>query len=112
MRISLSEEDRERFGCPEWLVLPDGFTLSALDAEALEVAGADWTLYGSQKVGGVRALVWLGLRRAGIDVPYADLDFNISRIRYEAPGKAPSATSGSRTPGPSAARTRASRRKA
>lgn len=92
MKIKLSDEERERYGCPEWLDC-DIKHLSVAEAEAIEdetgINAADAIdlmgaiLAPDGKDGakarlqpkGIRLRVWLGLRRADINVPFAELKF-------------------------------------
>lgn len=111
MRFSLSEEDRARLGAPE-VIEYDQLGLSTQDAEALESAGVDWTIWGGTTVGAIRAAVWLAMRKSGVAVDLAEVQFNIRQVSVvEAQGKAPSARSGPRTPSPSAPTGRRSPRK-
>lgn len=112
MEIRLADADRERLGCPEWLTV-DIESLSIEDAEALEAAGGDWTIYFNSGARSVRNRVWLGLHKAGVTVTFAELTFDLGGMQVKAePGKAPSASGGSPTPPTSAPSTpRSTRRK-
>jgi hypothetical protein len=109
--IRLGDVDRERFGCPEWLDVPE--TLPVRDAEALEEAGGkylDWFRRDTAK--GFQSLVWLALHRAGITKKLdelADLDLGAILIQGTETGKASGSGSGT-TPRTSASSTRPSRR--
>jgi hypothetical protein len=111
----LSDEDRERLGAPEWIEY-DPQNLSANDAATIEVAGGNWRAWPGQSITSLRLAVLLALRKAGKDVTFDDVDFNILGGRFEAasPGKAPSAKGSARTRSTSAgtSRTSTSRRKA
>lgn len=90
MRFSLSEEDRERLGCDEWLDLDLEYLPVDLCIE-LDEAGGQWGTLLTGGARGVKARVWLALKRADISVPYADLTFDMANLRYDRDaGKAPS----------------------
>ena len=102
MQFALSEEDRTRLGAPE-VIDYDQLSLSVEDAEAIDEAGGDWRRWGTTQAGAFRAAIWLALRKAGSGISYTDVTFDIRALRVvQAPGKAPSARSGSRTPSTSA----------
>lgn len=115
MRIRLSDADRERLGCPEWIEYqPDRLMID----EAIEIQdaigyGPDELLDAMQGVPLVRngqpvldsdgeqrvrrdlrawqAVVWAALRRAGVDTPLQGLTFDLLKLRTaldEEPGKA------------------------
>lgn len=112
MKIRLSDPDRERLGCPEWLDVAR--SLDVAEAEALEAAGGDWALYTDRGPAALRTRVWVGLHRAGIMVaPVGELHFDVLNLQAEdAPvGKARSATSGSGTRSKSPVSTRRTRSK-
>lgn len=110
MRFRLSAEDRERLGGPEWLDFDE--RLSTQEAEKLEAAGADPYALGTLRsskptVEALRIVIWLCLTRIGVDVKFEDVHFDLFALDAERePGKAPSARSGSRTRGRSAASSR------
>lgn len=81
-RYSLSESDRARLGCPEWLEV-DLEDLPIGDCIDLESTGGDWSSVIDGGAKGVKGRVWLALRRAGVDVPYSELTFNITGLRVE-----------------------------
>lgn len=115
IKIGLTAEDRERFGCPEWLEFT---SVTTRDAEAFEDAGGmvGWFDEDNRaRVSWWRSQVWLALRRIGISLKYDEVHFSLTGVRVETgetPGKAPSARSGSRTRKSSASSTRASTRRA
>ncbi len=118
MKLRLADEDRKRYGIPEWIDA-DLATLSVEEAYEVEKAGGRYSLFANG--GGVDALLvrmWVMLRRAGAPVPekIADLRVNVAGFVMDdpSPGKAPSATKSARTRTTSAAtsRTSTSRRKA
>lgn len=113
-RIRLSEKDRKRFGCPEWLTV-DVDSMTAREAAIIQTEGGIAPDEISDELIGqpvfdngapvfqrdivtgevIRddgiprqkrrynfnawlALVWLALRRNGIQVPYAEMDFDLS----------------------------------
>lgn len=97
LHIRLSDEDRERLGCPEWLdidlnsvtareaaVMQRGFDLDGEKA-AFPTPGAWRVALGTPpwSFAGWVFLVWFALRRAGITVPVAELDFDIDQLTYK-----------------------------
>lgn len=98
MKIHLSDADRERFGCPE--ILDSSHPIGYRDALALEAATGEKALDvlramapDREELGGgkvkysmtLKSLglnVWLGLYRAGIHVPYAELDFDFGPFLF------------------------------
>lgn len=99
MKIRLSDEERDRYGCPEELDCSiDSFPVR--EAEALEEATGmepfealkammivrephpddDTKIRWRYTPRGVRLLIWLGLWRAGITVPFDELDFDYARF--------------------------------
>lgn len=117
MKFRLSEADRERLGCPEWIDV-DFRRVSIREAAEIQkrtgYASPDALLRAffepirNHKAGeelrvdfdSIITLIWLGLRRAGVTVAYDDLDFDAQEFDarpsdYELPeeldaGKAPS----------------------
>lgn len=97
MKIKLSEADCERLGCPGELDVSTD-VLPVREAEALEEATGlpyadamdlfiprqvqvdERTIRYSWKPKGIRLLVWLGLYRAGIHVPFDELTFDFRRF--------------------------------
>lgn len=93
-RIRLSDEDRERIGCDEWLEL-DLSHLPVEEAEAIEDAtGKTWDMVLDPGAKAAKARLWFALRRAGIEVSFAELTFNLLGMRVtrdeDDPGKADS----------------------
>lgn len=114
MRIQLSEADRERFGCPDWLTV-DLSVMTLTEMEAVQKAvgfDSDQDLIDAwdgqfkredkklvMDFDAWRVLIWLGLRQSGaltahgaeaMAMEITDLDCQIKRIRVEAdpePGK-------------------------
>lgn len=107
----LSNADRERLGAPEELII-DFDTLTQVEAEILDDHGvdadhlnsylanrpavgpdgkplldADGEQYLSLPIKGMRIAVWLGLRRAGIELPFDGFDFqrHALRLRVDIP---------------------------
>lgn len=111
MKIRLSDPDRERLGCPEWLDI--SYSLDVREAEALEKAGGDYTLYTAAGPGATRTRIWVGLHRAGVTVPFDELHFDLLGLTVEdvPVGKARSARggSGTRSKSPASARRTRSR---
>jgi hypothetical protein len=102
LKIRLADEDRERLGLPEFIEYTGG-ELQVDDAEAIDTAGGDWTAWGTSRAAGLRAAVWLEMRKINPKVAYADVKFNAARVLIvREPGKAPSAKSAVSTPGKSA----------
>lgn len=134
MKAPLSTADQARFGAPEWLDV-DIDTVTVRECEAIEEAtGLTYeeavalmlpeveehedrrTLRFRPK--GVRIRVWLGLRRAGIETPYDELDFDygpwggLRVFAREPEGKAvgsPPAEPNTQSKSPSTGRTRSKR---
>lgn len=109
--IRLGDEDREKFGCDEWLPFED--RVLTTEGEALEDAGGSVkALADSARVAWWRTMVWLALYRAGITKPYSEVHFDLNAIDIDdgGPGKAPSGSSASRTRRTSASSTPRSRR--
>jgi len=97
VKFRLSDADRERLGCPDELDVSTD-VLPVHEAEALEEATGlaysdamdlfvprqvqvdERTVRYSWKPKGVRLLVWLGLHRAGITVPFDELTFDYRRF--------------------------------
>lgn len=112
IRIRLSKEDREMYGCAEWLEV-DLDKLMVQEAIELDEAGVDYqrAMNGDPVVHpetgepvrnpetgvplirwgptSLLVFVWLGLRRAGRGVPLADLDFDAYGADMEFPKVAP-----------------------
>lgn len=83
MRLRLTEADRQRFNCPEFLPISlDGLTNK--EAIVLKKLGFPTprllvrALQESAQYEAWTAAVWLALKRAGIDVPVEDLEFDIA----------------------------------
>lgn len=116
MKIRLSDPDRERLGCPE--ILDSSHPIGYRDALALEAATGEKALdvlramapdreeLGDGKVKysmtpkAIGLNVWLGLHRAGVDVAYADLDFDYSPFLFNEEIVEEGKEAGSRTSGP------------
>lgn len=100
IHLRLSDADRARLGCEEWLdvdahsvtareasILQRGFDLDGqkicfehpgLWRRALAPEGAS-----APEFPALMVLVWLALRRAGITVALADLDFDLDQLAYK-----------------------------
>lgn len=101
--IRLGAADREALGAPEAMTVnPQRFRLAEVRAlkretghtveslsQAMQNGDAD------SKVEATAAMVWLALRRAGVEVAYDDLDFDLAEmeLEVEAAGKAPTPAS-------------------
>lgn len=100
IRLRLSDADRERFDCPEWMDL-DPHTVSMHEAIALQ-AGAtvegvtiafdlpsDWRASLTSdatpraRLAGMFVLVWLALRRSGTQLPLSDVDFDADALVWD-----------------------------
>jgi hypothetical protein len=105
VRILLCEADQKKLGAPADLVV-DFATLTQAEAEILDEHGVDPDNLGAHinprpalgpdgaplhdddggprlrlPLRGVRTMVWMGLRRAGVDIPYGELDFERMNTR-------------------------------
>lgn len=84
-RIRLSDEDRERIGCDEWLDL-DLAVLPTEEAEVVEEAtGQTYGVLYDDGVKGAKARAWLALHRAGVEVDFATLRFNLAGTTVQRP---------------------------
>lgn len=100
MRFQLSAADRERLGAPEWVDY-DPSKMTNREAAQLQRAGYDppqeglaaaWVAQQPDPDGPLRidfdvwtAVVWMALRRAGVTVPYDELEFDAYGITVEPP---------------------------
>lgn len=112
LQIRLSDADRERYGCEEWLDA-DAASVSVREAMALQPLGftspTDWRQalrgdvveedgkpvlrpdgqplrrQGRQYPAALLGLVWLALKRSGVQVGLDDLDFDMDNLDIEAP---------------------------
>lgn len=95
IRYRLSEEDAARYGLPpaEWLEYDERrIRLSEIRALKAATGAAPEDILRRGDEESIAAVVWLMLRRRGIDVPFAELDFDISGLETESvAGKAPAA---------------------
>lgn len=102
MRIRLSDDDRERLGCPEWITY-DANRLTTLEGKQLQKAGFDpprkaiaeaWAAqfepidaetYRQARIDYdvYTAVVWMALRRIGIQTTYAELEFDTVGMQWE-----------------------------
>lgn len=99
--LRLSDDDRARYGGPEWLPW-DSARLTVSEAELLqELLGVSVTTYrtswmASGEPATWRWGLWLSLRRLGVEVPWDDFDPDllgaIARKPAEPEGKDPSST--------------------
>lgn len=109
--IRLGDQDREYFGCDEWLPFDERVLTN--EAEAFESFGGNLTAFtDAKKVAWWRAMVWLTLFRAGVKKAYDDIQFDLNALRIEdnAGGKALSETDVSATSQTSVSSTPRSRR--
>ena len=132
MEFRFNDEDRERLGAPEVLELTLQ-KLSVRDAEVVEEhcgMTADEAVEQMRmtreelpdgkarlrfKPRGIRLTVWLALRKAGVDVPFEELEFSylpfIGALTVEPEGKAEPPTGGGPTRSKSRTSGRATRSK-
>jgi hypothetical protein len=91
LRVQLTEADRERFSAPEWLDF-DASKLMTDEAEVLEesfgIFAAEWIeLFSNSQVKrpvkAIRAVIWLALTRAGLQVEPAAVQFDLLGVRIE-----------------------------
>lgn len=111
MKIFLSKPDRERYGLSDELLDVDLSIIMQDEAEELDAFGIDpddgWIPFlNSNDVKVWRAVVWLAVKRAGVEVSLKDLKFNRRRVGWLPPDESPgkdeaSETSESPTPPPS-----------
>lgn len=110
MQVFLTKPDRERYGLPDGLLEVDLYDVFQDEAEELDAYGVDpdegWIPFlNSNDIRVWRIIVWLALRRAGVEVSLTDVKFNRRRTGYvtpdESPGKGDSETSDAPTPPPS-----------
>jgi hypothetical protein len=89
-RLRLSDADRERLGCPEFLVNPLD-TVTVREAIELQKLGYPTPLLFASALAARdegpdfaarAALVWLALRRAGVESDPATLDFDIVGLQF------------------------------
>lgn len=87
-KLRLAAVDRERLGCPELL---DSSIASITNREAMELQKIGYPTPGLLAAAlrrdkeetdfrAITALVWLALRRAGVDVEFDALEFNLSEL--------------------------------
>ncbi|EXG80024.1 hypothetical protein [Cryptosporangium arvum] len=91
IRFSLDTADRAHFGGPEWLTLDveqlagaPAFELEAIEKELGHpirlVIGA---LEGQASALGLRALIWLAYRQAGLRTPFGEFNIHTLKARSE-----------------------------
>jgi hypothetical protein len=122
VRIRLGKEDRERLGAPEWLewpprglfqveaellqetleVEPDeyvqwvrGTPVLDNDGEPVEEDGVVKRHYPAKAL---RFRVWQALRRAGVNVPFASVDFDRADLEFDGDDPEPAAEPGKADP--------------
>lgn len=85
--IKLGEADRARLGAPE-VMRHDQNRMRLAEVRAL-AAGTGFTAeelaagLNAGRLDAVAALVWLCLRRAGVDVPFDELDFEFGDLEMD-----------------------------
>lgn len=89
LHIRLSESDRERLGAPEVLEWDESRMMAREAAQLFKVAGMTVKqLRDRLKERDPEAdiaLVWLALRRAGVEIRYSTLDFDLSQTSWTSP---------------------------
>lgn len=120
VRVQLGEADRQRFGAPEWLTF-DASVLMTDEAEVFEesfgIFAEEWfelldgvTADGTKirrPVKVMRAVIWLALTRAGLEVDPPAVKFDLLGVRTQpdpevgegkggSPSTPPAASAGSR----------------
>lgn len=86
MKIRLSTEDTERLGLPEVLEF-DWSQLTVAEArEVKQTTGVNAValpgLWGSMDAEGILVVVWLAARRAGVQLDWETLEFNLYGIGF------------------------------
>lgn len=114
VRVRLSDKDRERYGCPEWLEF-DPYAVSIQEAIVLQsgvdIGGvvfaydtpAGWrNAFNKRENFAVLVAVWLALRGSDVKVPLSDVEFNSDDFDYEVvdEGEAPDPEVGKGGSGP------------
>lgn len=96
LMMSLATADRERYGGPEWFALDEG-ALNDMPAGDLEQWENELLAHGMTiastlsefdrlaSVRSSRAMLWLGLRQAGVVVAYTAFDPKVFAARYQPP---------------------------
>ena len=83
LHIIMADEDRARLGAPDPLVYDRGRFLVSEATALYKVAGMTrkdmHEAYDNGNPEGRKAIMWLALRRAGVDVRYTELDFDLLR---------------------------------
>lgn len=118
LRYRLSDADRERLGCPEWIEFDSSKITVRQLAEVERVTGLRPAAFHqglTEEQPSAEHLwvrLWLALRQAGIEVALADFDFTIGSCRAEFTGSDASEAPGSTGKDPSTppTRTRPSKR--
>lgn len=89
--IVLGDADRERLGAPDPLVYDPGTFLVSEATALFRSAGLTrQTMNEALKSGdpeGRKAITWLSLRRAGVQVRYSELDFDLVHWVLTSPGQ-------------------------
>lgn len=89
LRIRLSDADRERLGCPEWIVFDASTVTIRQLAEVEQVTGMRPAAFqaglteATPSAEHLWVRVWLALRTAGVDVALADFDFAVGSCQAE-----------------------------
>jgi len=101
IRIKLGAADRETLGAPDVMEVDPTRTrladVRALKSQTGFTVESLGTALQSRDLDAVAALVWLALRRSGVNVPFDELDFDFGDLDLEVDdtGKASSSSTGS-----------------
>lgn len=107
-RLSMCEQDRDKYGGPEWLGLNlekfvDDTPAGELEQiEDLTNVVVMWAVENPAAARSVRLWLWLGLRKAGVEIPWAEFTPRTLRVEWEPgdvvpPAGDPSSEGGSET---------------
>lgn len=94
MRFKLHESDRAALGAPEWIEF-DESVMRVKEIRSIHAAtGLRQTQWGPEleaaNIDLIAAMVQVALRRAGVEVAYQDLDFDLAGMEIDhTGGKAP-----------------------
>lgn len=87
IRIRLGAEDREALGAPEVLDIDPRLLrlkeIRAIQREAGFTVEQLAAALKNKELDAIAAMVWIGLRRAGVEVTFEDLDFSFADLDME-----------------------------
>lgn len=90
LRIKLADKDRADLGVPEWvdfdgsvLRLKEVASLAQIPLKASEFEAFNNSEDPDEKLAGLGALIWLAVRRAGVEVSWADFDVDMVAVETE-----------------------------